>query len=92
MFKELQSIFIDPPPRELKANSWISTNTWKLIDRVAMSRKWGMLNQQGIQQLGRKIKASMNSDRKTRAVNVANKIEGHLLAGEPRDACRCMKG
>ena len=74
MFKELQSNYIDLPPREQKANSWISTNTWKLIDHRAMLWRRGVLNQQGTRQVGEKIKASIKSDRKTRAANVAGKI------------------
>mmetsp|Transcript_7501 Transcript_7501/g.17019 ORF Transcript_7501/g.17019 Transcript_7501/m.17019 type:complete len:226 (-) Transcript_7501:948-1625(-) len=91
-FEELQSNCVKPPPRALKSNSWISDATWQLVDRRAQLRRRGMLSQAGTRKLGREIKASLKSDRKTRAATAASTIEGHLDAGGLKEAWRCLKG
>jgi hypothetical protein len=92
IFEELQDAYEKPPPREIKANRWISNATWTLIDNRAMARKRGMLTQQSTRRWGRQIKASLNSDRIKRAANVATDIEAHLAAGDLKEAWRCLKG
>ena len=92
IFEELQAACEKRPPRELKANNWISEATWTLIDNRAMARKRGMLTQQGMRRWGQKIKALLNSDRIKRAAKVPVQIEGHLFSGDLKEAWLCLKG
>ena len=42
--------------------------------------------------MGRHIKAALKVDRQQRAANVASEMEGHLAAGDPKEAWRCIQG
>ena len=75
----------------MKANSLISKATWTLVDNRAMARNMGMLTQQGTRRWKRKTKASLNSDRRKKAANVAIDIDGHLVSGNLKEARCCLK-
>jgi len=91
-FEELQSDCEAPPIRECPANAWISQSTWALVDRRASMRKSGALSQQYSRILGRRIRQSLKADRATRAANVADEVETHIAAGDPKEAWRSIKG
>jgi hypothetical protein len=78
--------------RERPANRWISDKTWATIDKRATLRRQGTLLLRVARQLGRKIKASLAADCKQRAANAAADIEGHLGAGDLKEAWRTLKG
>jgi hypothetical protein len=77
-YKELQQDVVCPPLRERPANSWISAETWKLVDHCAMLRRKGMLSQAAARGLGRQVKARLVADRHLRASNTALEIKGSL--------------
>jgi hypothetical protein len=81
-----------PLVRERPTNQWISDSTWVLVDHRAALRRAGKLNQCGSRVTGRQIKAALAKDRKQRAANVGDKIEGLLSAGELKEAWQCLKG
>lgn len=80
-YEELQRDVESPLMRERPANSWISVETWALVDHRTMLRRKGMLSQTGARSLGRKVKAHLAADRCQRASNTTSKIEGCLAAG-----------
>jgi hypothetical protein len=55
-------------------------------------RKSGKLSQPYSRILGRRIQQSLKSDHAQRAANVADKVESHLKAGDPKKAWRSIKG
>ena len=92
LFEELRLDVQAPPKRDRPRNQWISTATWALIDKRAMLRQAGKLGQQEARLIGRQICAGLKKDRTQRAAVAAEKIEGHLAAGEPKEAWRTLKG
>ena len=92
LFEELQSDCEAPPVRDRPANAWISQSTWHLVDPRASMRKRGALSQQYSRILGRCIRKSLKEDRALRAANVADEVESHLEAGDPKEAWRSIKG
>ena len=71
-----------PSPRECPANKWITNATWKVINYRAMLRRRGMNSQAAARNLGRKIKACLQTDHLKRAATTASNFEGCLAAGE----------
>ena len=71
-------------------SSWISEDTWILIDRKVNAREIG--NWHLAKELKREIRQSLNSDRKQRTVRVADTIASHLAEWETRDAFQALKG
>jgi hypothetical protein len=55
-------------------------------------RKSGQLSQHDSRILGRRIRKALKADRALRAANVADEVEGHLAAGDPKEAWRSIKG
>ncbi len=41
---------------------------------------------------GRRIRKALKADRALRAANVADEVEGHIAAGDPKEAWRSIKG
>jgi hypothetical protein len=91
-YEGLQRGVVSPPLRERPANSWITTEMWKLIDHRAMLRRKGMLSQTVARSLGRQVKAQLAADRIKRAKNTALTIEGCLAVGDFVEAWRNLKG
>jgi hypothetical protein len=81
-YEELQRDVVRPPLREHPANSWITAETWKLIDHRAMLRRKGMLSQAAARGLGRQVKVHLAADHCLRALNTVSEIEGSLATGE----------
>ncbi len=91
-YEELQRDVVRPPLRERPANSWITTETWKLVNHHAMLRRKGMLSQTAACGLGRQVKAQLAADRLERAKNTALTIEGCLAVGDFVEAWRNLNG
>eukprot|EP00978_Attheya_sp_CCMP212_P011677 scaffold28947_cov48-Attheya_sp.AAC.3 len=77
-----------------RASSWISDESWKLIDtRLAFRRAFGH-DQAAIRRLTRQIQASLQADRKIRVEKAGDNVEA-LLQKEPPDlqgAWNALKG
>jgi hypothetical protein len=80
-FEELQRDVVSPPLRERPANSWITAETWKLVDHCAMLRRKGMLSQTAVHGLGRQVKAQLVTDCLERAKNTVWTIKVALQRG-----------
>jgi len=92
LFEELKGACEPPPARQRPANAWISDATWVLVDRRAALRRGGWLSQAASRRLGRQINSQLKADRQQRVEDVADKIEGHLAAGELAEAWGLAKG
>jgi hypothetical protein len=93
MFEGLRLYVVAPPKRAPQPrNSLISAPTWGLIDRRASLRQQGNLTKQMARLLGHQIASYLNGDRRQRAADVVETIEGHLADGETKEVWRCLKG
>ncbi len=92
LFEELRLNVMAPPRWAQPHNQWISTPTWALIDKRAALRQQGKLSQQATHLIGRKIAAGLKGDHAKCAAAAAEKIEGHLAAGEPKEAWQSLRG
>ena len=71
-------------------NSWISGDTWNLIDWRTDARRLGQSTL--VRELGRAIRSSLNKDHKARTARVATVIEQHLTKGDIWEAFGALKG
>lgn len=71
-------------------NSWISSDTWNLIDWRTDARRLGQSTL--VRELGRAIRSSLNKDHKARTARVATVIEQHLTKGDIWEAFGALKG
>jgi hypothetical protein len=83
---------VAPPTWAQPHNQWISAPTWAFIDKRAALRQQGKLSQKAARVIGSQIAAGLKGDRAQRAAAAAEKIQGHLVAGEPKEAWRSLKG
>ncbi len=91
-YEELQRDVVRPPLREHPANSWITAETWKLVNHCALLRRKGMLSQATSCGLGWQIKARLVADCLLPASNTTSEIKGNLTAGELVEAWHHLKG
>ena len=93
LFGDLRRAVPKPQPREQHRNTWISEETWKLVDeRVTMRRKpraWT-----GMRRLGRAIQASLKGDWRRQVEEAGSAVEALLKEDPPnaQDVWRRMKG
>ena len=80
------------PRRERKHLDWIRPGMWALIDQRASLRKQGALTMVEGRRLGRRIKASLQSDRDHRALQAGHSIMGHLGDMEVRKTWGVLRG
>jgi len=73
-----------------RQSSWISIDTWKLIDQKAEARRTGNVEQ--LRCLKREVARSLHKDRKNRCAAVAATIQSFLHLGKIRDAFNAVKG
>jgi hypothetical protein len=92
LFEELRLNVMAPPMRAQPRNQRISAPTWALINKRAALRQQGKLLQQATHLIGRQINAGLKGDCAKRAAAAVEKIEGHLAAGEPKEAWRSLRG
>ncbi len=92
LFKELRLDVVAPPTRAQPRNQWICAPTWAFTDKSAALQQQGKLLQQAAHLIRRQIATRLKGDRAQHAAAAAEKIEGHLVAGEPKEAWRSLKG
>jgi hypothetical protein len=92
LFEKLRLDVMAPPMRAQPHNQWISLPTWALINKRAALQQQGKLLQQATRLIGRRIAAGLKGDHAKHAAAAAEKIEGHLAAGEPKEAWRSLRG
>jgi hypothetical protein len=85
-FEELHLNLVTLLTRAQPCNQWISIPTWALIDKRAALHQQGKLSQQAAHLIRRQITAGLKEDHAKWAVVAAEIIEGHLTAGEPKEA------
>ena len=78
LFAELSAAVEEVPRRERKSCEWIRDGTWRLLDQRASLRKQGRLLMVQGQRLGRRIRASFQSDRDYRALQAGHAIMADL--------------
>ena len=66
--------------REARKNEWISTETWRLVDKRVSVRRDLSKGQTIRRRLGRAIKASLTANRRRRAEEAGKEVEA--LVGE----------
>jgi hypothetical protein len=86
LFEELCLDVMALPTQAQSCNQWISAHTWALINKRAAPRQQGKLSQRATHLIGRQIAAGLKGDRAKGAAAAVEKIEGHLVAGEPKEA------
>jgi hypothetical protein len=92
LFEELRLDVEASPLWAQPCNQWISTPKWVLIDKKAAMQQQGKLSQQTTCLIGRQITAGLRGDHAKCAVVAGEKIKGHLVAGEPKEAWWSLKG
>jgi hypothetical protein len=92
LFEELRLDVEVLPLRTQPRNQWISAPTWALINIRAAMQQQGKLTQWAAPLIGRQITAGLKGDPAKHAAVAAEKIEGHLVAGEPKEAWQSLKG
>jgi hypothetical protein len=65
---------------------------YALINKRVALQQQGKLSQQATYLIGRQITARLKGDHAKHSAAAAEKIEGHLVAGEPKEAWRSLKG
>lgn len=73
-----------------RQSSWISSETWKLIDQKAEARRTG--NAERLRCLKKEVAQSLHKDRKNQCTAVAATIQSFLHLGKIRDAFNSLKG
>mmetsp|Transcript_5724 Transcript_5724/g.8521 ORF Transcript_5724/g.8521 Transcript_5724/m.8521 type:complete len:1130 (+) Transcript_5724:164-3553(+) len=80
-----------PPVKEHgRGSSWISTETWRLIDQKALARKRG--DRDAGRRLKHRVRLGLRKDRKARAAAAASAAEGHLQSHDIRRAFGAIRG
>jgi Reverse transcriptase (RNA-dependent DNA polymerase) len=72
-----------------RVNSWITEYTWQLIDKKAEARRIGNIDE--TVRLKYLIRKSLRNDRRKRAEDTANEIEGLLINGNVRAAYEIIR-
>ena len=75
---ELVTLLEEVPWRERKSCGWIRDGTWRLLDQRSALRKQGRLTMVQGRRLGRRIRASLQSDRDYRALQAGHAIMANL--------------
>jgi hypothetical protein len=70
----------------------VSAPTWAIIEKRESLQQQGKLSQQATCLIGRQIAAGLKKDHAKHAAAAAEKIKGHLAAGEPKEAWRILRG
>ena len=70
-------------PREARRNSWISAETWRLVDERVSARREPAKGQALTRRLGRAINASLAADWRRRADEAGEEVEALVGADPP---------
>ena len=94
IFANLRRTVPKPLDREVRKNTWILAETWRLVDeRVSM--RWDIAKDQAlIRKLDRAIKSSLREDRQGRAEEAGAEVETLMGLDPPlhREAWHLIKG
>jgi len=71
--------------------SWISDDTWRLVDRRAQGKRQGTLSQEELRALNQQIHSSLKKDRKKRVTDAGTAIEAALEANDLQAAWNIAK-
>jgi hypothetical protein len=91
LFEELKGFIARRPVQVRKWNTWISTDTWRLVDQKAALRQSTMFSEQEKNRLQMLIHCSIREDGKKRTERVGRGIEGLLGQGKVQGACHTLK-
>ena len=79
LFVDLRRAVPKPHKREQHMNSWISDETWRLVDERVLARR-GTRVRARLRRLGRAVRASLKGDRRQRVEEAGKAVEA-LLRG-----------
>jgi hypothetical protein len=85
--------FKDDAPRGRKGpwKSWISEETWRLVDKRADGRRTGILDSDGLRAINKLISKAFRTDRKRRMEAAGAEIENKLRSDDPKAAWGTVK-
>ena len=83
LFAALRRAVPKAQPREARRNTWISEETWRLVDERVSARREPRKGQAFKRQLGRAVKASLAEDQKRRADEAGAEVEALVKADPP---------
>ena len=78
------------PPWRLQ--SWISAETWKLIDARAAGRRSGTINGEQLDKINKTIKKSIRRDKRIRTDKVGSEAEAKLASNDSKGAFKVIRG
>ena len=91
ILEELSEAIKKPIPKEQdRSRSWISTETWRLIDMKVDARRVG--NGDRVQELKKRVHRGLKKDRQARSDKVAEEIETLLLEDQVKKAYGVLSG
>jgi hypothetical protein len=90
ILEELEKDIKKPPKKDMRQQSWISAETWLLIDRKAEARRIGQ--SELVNELKGQVKQAVNKDRRARAEAAAALAENYLKGGEVHEAYAAIQG
>jgi hypothetical protein len=80
-----------PDPKTQRDRSWISKETWELIDKRLFAVRWRHPTE-NIHALSKAIKKSLTTDRRRRAEKVGREIEQKYVSGNVHGAYNLLRG
>jgi hypothetical protein len=89
LFEELKGFIARYPAQVRKWNTWILTDTWRLVDRTGALRQ--SISERENNRLQRLIHRSIQADRKERTERVGQEIEELLSQGKVQVAWHTLK-
>jgi hypothetical protein len=92
LIQDLKERFVTARPKQnTRRNSWISLETWELIDRKALLRRTGAYDNDMLKSLTQDIWRQLRRDRRERIRKVGDEIEGHLEQNRTKEAYGLLK-
>ena len=82
-FADLRRAVPKAQPRKARRNTWISAETWRLVDERVSARQDPRCGQAFKRKLEREVKASLAADRKRRADKAGAEVEVLVKADPP---------
>ena len=94
LFTVLRRAVPKPDTRTACHNSWISLETWRLIDERVSTRRDPGRDHRRLRRLGRTIKESLKEDRRRRVTTTGEEVESLLTRDPPlpHEYLRRMRG
>ena len=83
LFVALRRAVPKPAPREARRNTWISAETWRLIDERVSTRRDRRYSQADRRRLGKEIGKRLSKERRRRTEEVGVVVEDLMKADPP---------